>query len=46
MTTKETICIIGACLFVLYIVTGSIICLVQIIRDKLAARAELRRWQE
>lgn len=46
MTTKETICIIGACLFVLYIVTGPIICLVQIIRDKLAARAEHRRWQE
>lgn len=46
MTTKETICIIGASLFILYIVTGPIICLVQIIRDKLAARAELRRCQE
>lgn len=46
MTTKETVCIIGACLFVLYIVTGPIICLVQLLRDKLAARAEHRRWQE
>lgn len=46
MTTKETVCIIGACLFVLYIVTGPIIGMVLLIRDKLAARAEHRRWQE